>query len=289
MGTEHLLLGLVQLYEDHDADVAHVLSQHGADPETVRDLVVEQLPENIADTAPGMDTGKPKVTPRMILVYEYSLQLAIELDHQCAGTLHLLLGMLYEKAGIGNKVLLQFGITSRSALQSAANRPSTEVPLPEPFVPTVRKTPGVVRVSEYARQMAMSDASEENVGTHHYLLAMIVEQEGLAARALASLGITYEALKTKIGELNAAGTSDDAQGYQALLYNSEEQYSEEKYGEPVTVARDELDILVERLPGILPAGTPLAFNTDEQGAWIQAGEGVNLEHYIRRALGTDSI
>lgn len=234
-----------------------------------------------------MNTEKPKATPRMVFVYEYSLQLAIELGYQYAGTLHLLLGILYEKAGIGNKVLLQLGITYRSALQLATNRPSTEVALPEPFVPIVRKTPGAVRVPEYARQLAMRDGSEETLGTHHYLLAMMIEREGLAARALASLGITYEALKTKTDELSVTGTSDESQGYQALLYSSEEQYSEERYGEAVLVARDHLDIMVGRLPKLLPPGTLLAFNTDERGAWIQAGEGVDLEHYIRKALGTD--
>lgn len=281
IGTEHLLLGLVRLSEDHDAAGPHVLSQHGALPESVRALVIEQVPDSTATTY-NTDGEEPKFTPRMIFVCEHSLQIAIELGYRYVSTLHLLLGMLYEKEGIGNRVLHQLGITFGSALQSATNRPPpTEMPPPEPFMPLIRKTPGAVHILEYARQLAARDASEESVGTHHYLLATMMEQKGLAARALASLGVTYEALKAKIDDLDMVGTSD-AQSYQVLPSSSEY-----RYGEAVVVSEDELDILVGKLPKLLPAGIPLAFNNDERGAWIRVGEGVNLEYYIHQALVAD--
>ena len=61
-----------------------------------------------------------------------------------------------------------------------------------------------------AEEARMRDC--RRVGTEHLLLGLVHEHEGLAAGALASLGITAEAVRRKIGEITGLGQEPSA-GY----------------------------------------------------------------------------
>jgi len=56
-----------------------------------------------------------------------------------------------------------------------------------------------------ARRLAMGRA----VGSHHQLLALLSDQDSLAARSLTELGVTKEAVEADLAELDPAGTSDE--------------------------------------------------------------------------------
>jgi hypothetical protein len=51
-------------------------------------------------------------------------------------------------------------------------------------------------------------ASAGPVGTHDLLLALLREEQGLAARVLSDLGVTADGVAAKVGERGAEGTSD---------------------------------------------------------------------------------
>jgi ATP-dependent Clp protease ATP-binding subunit ClpC len=103
LGTEHVLLGLVQ---EGSGVAANVLKQMGVDLTKIRTEV-----ENIVKTGPSMVTmGQLPFTPRAKKVLELSLEEASNLGHNYIGTEHLLLGLIKENEGIAAQVLMNLGV-----------------------------------------------------------------------------------------------------------------------------------------------------------------------------------
>ncbi|EEF58598.1 Gfo/Idh/MocA family protein [Pedosphaera parvula] len=103
VGTEHLLLGLINLGQ---GTAFTVLSQLGMSFEAVRLEVEKHLPmgpeQSITETIP--------YSPRTNKVLSLAAREAKALDHTYVGTEHILLGLLQEGAGVGAIVLKKFGV-----------------------------------------------------------------------------------------------------------------------------------------------------------------------------------
>ena len=103
LGTEHILLGLVQ---EGSGVAANVLKNMGIDLNKIRTEV-----EKIVKTGPSMVTmGQLPFTPRAKKVLELSMEEASNLGHNYIGTEHLLLGLIKENEGIAAQVLLNLGV-----------------------------------------------------------------------------------------------------------------------------------------------------------------------------------
>ncbi|MEE8467345.1 MAG: ATP-dependent Clp protease ATP-binding subunit, partial [Planctomycetota bacterium] len=103
LGTEHVLLGLVQ---EGSGVAANVLKNMGIDLNKIRMEV-----EKIVKTGPSMVTmGQLPFTPRAKKVLELSMEEAGNLGHNYIGTEHLLLGLIKENEGIAAQVLLILGV-----------------------------------------------------------------------------------------------------------------------------------------------------------------------------------
>ena len=103
LGTEHILLGLVQ---EGSGVAANVLKNMAIDLSKIRNEV-----EKIVKTGPSMVTmGQLPFTPRAKKVLELSMEEASNLGHNYIGTEHLLLGLIKENEGIAAQVLLNLGI-----------------------------------------------------------------------------------------------------------------------------------------------------------------------------------
>jgi len=103
LGTEHILLGLVQ---EGSGVAANVLKNMGIDLNKIRAEV-----EKIVKTGPSMVTmGQLPFTPRAKKVLELSMEEASNLGHNYIGTEHLLLGLIKENEGIAAQVLMNLGI-----------------------------------------------------------------------------------------------------------------------------------------------------------------------------------
>ncbi len=103
IGTEHILLGLVQ---EGSGVAANVLKNMTIDLEKIRHEV-----EKIVKTGPSMVTmGQLPFTPRAKKVLELSLEEASQLSHNYIGTEHLLLGLIRENEGIAAQVLMNLGV-----------------------------------------------------------------------------------------------------------------------------------------------------------------------------------
>ena len=103
LGTEHILLGLVQ---EGSGVAANVLKNMGIDLTKIRAEV-----EKIVKNGPSMVTmGQLPFTPRAKKVLELSMEEASNLGHNYIGTEHLLLGLIKENEGIAAQVLMNLGV-----------------------------------------------------------------------------------------------------------------------------------------------------------------------------------
>ncbi len=103
IGTEHILLGLVQ---EGSGVAANVLKNMDIDLEKIRHEV-----EKIVKTGPSMVTmGQLPFTPRAKKVLELSMEEASALSHNYIGTEHLLLGLIKENEGIAAQVLMNLNV-----------------------------------------------------------------------------------------------------------------------------------------------------------------------------------
>ncbi len=102
IGTEHLLLGLIQ---ERQGPAALALDLLGVRLQSVRDRVVD----TIGVVATG-SSGSPPFTPRAKKVLELALREALELGHHYIGTEHLLLGLVREGEGVAAQVLTAMGV-----------------------------------------------------------------------------------------------------------------------------------------------------------------------------------
>ena len=101
IGTEHLLLGLIQ---EGEGVAAKALESIGISLEAVRNQV-----EEIIGRGSSAPTGHIPFTPRAKKVLELSLREALQLGHNYIGTEHILLGLIREGEGVAAQVLTKLG------------------------------------------------------------------------------------------------------------------------------------------------------------------------------------
>ena len=99
IGTEHLLLGLIQLGQ---GVAVNVLQKMGLNLESVREEVKKQVGNEGSSSKP---VGNIPYTPRVKKVIALAGKEAKALAHSYVGTEHLLLGLLREGEGIASRVL----------------------------------------------------------------------------------------------------------------------------------------------------------------------------------------
>ena len=103
IGTEHILLGLIQ---EGSGVAANVLKNLDVEPNKIRGEI-----EKHVQTGPAMvSMGQLPFTPRAKKVLELSQEEANELCHYYIGTEHLLLGLIREQDGVAAQVLLELGV-----------------------------------------------------------------------------------------------------------------------------------------------------------------------------------
>ena len=104
VGTEHILLGLIQ---EADGITAAVFSNLSVRPEQVR----ERAEELVRPGSASVVAGELPYTSRAKKVLEFAMAAARDLSHDYVGTEHLLLGLLRQRDGIAAEVLNRLGMT----------------------------------------------------------------------------------------------------------------------------------------------------------------------------------
>lgn len=102
IGTEHLLLGLIQ--EGHGLAVK-VLESLGIVPEAVQHRV-----EEVVGRGEQAPFGHIPFTPQAKKVLGLALSESVRLGHHYVGTEHLLLGLISQGEGVAARVLTEVGV-----------------------------------------------------------------------------------------------------------------------------------------------------------------------------------
>ena len=104
VGTEHILLGLIDLNEGIALNALHRL---GADPNAIRGEV-----ESMVGFGPDTKiVGEAPFTPKANAVIKFAIREAQEMKHSYVGTEHILLGILREGEGVAARVLESLGVS----------------------------------------------------------------------------------------------------------------------------------------------------------------------------------
>jgi Clp amino terminal domain, pathogenicity island component len=150
-------------------------------------------------------------------------------------------------------------------------------PSPEAVTDRGSLTPRMSRILRRAAKLA-AENGRNLAGTEYLLLGMFRDSGGVGKRVLGKFGITYLDVCRQLVLLGALpGPLEPDEIDRA--------YPKRRYGERVIVAKDELSIVLERLPELLPPGASLAFNhLDEDRSYVRISEGLDGAQYVRRAL-----
>ncbi|MEU6423108.1 Clp protease N-terminal domain-containing protein [Streptomyces spiralis] len=194
IGTEHLLLGLLDV---QDSVAAKVLHQLGYDKETAQVDVA-------AVVKPGTEelSGHIPFAPHAKETLELALREAQQLHHNHIGTEHILLALIREGGGAGAKVLAQriSPISKVRAAVLASVEGSQDV--------AAGSWPAGTPATEDTVAAARALAGGAPVGSHHLLEAMLRAENSMAARVLRELGVDPDTVAAKIDELDPETTTD---------------------------------------------------------------------------------
>ncbi|MGW5652950.1 Clp protease N-terminal domain-containing protein [Streptomyces humi] len=194
IGTEHILLGLLEV---PDGTAAKVLHQLGYDKDTAR-----------ADIAALVEPGTQELSghipfaPRAKKTLELALREAQQLHHRDIGTEHILLALVREGEGAGAQVLAErIKPVSRIRAAVLASLEGTQDAGGGPW-------PAGTPATEDTVSTASALAGGAPVGSHHLLEAMLRAENSMAARVLRELGVDADTVAAKIDELDPETTTD---------------------------------------------------------------------------------
>jgi ATP-dependent Clp protease ATP-binding subunit ClpA len=215
IGTEHLLLGLVR---EGEGVAARVLDSLGVELSKVRTAVESMIGRGDATTSPSEIT----LAPPMKKAVELAIDEARKLGHSHVGTEHLLLGIVRQGGSIGAMLLGQLGVDLEKvrhqviatlgqphpgvgAATSASAPSASASPSREQFVgPFDRFSDRAKRVLALAQDEAIR-FNHNYIGTEHILIGLMREEEGVAARALRTLGVELDKARTALGFIIGRG------------------------------------------------------------------------------------
>ncbi|MCH2113010.1 MAG: ATP-dependent Clp protease ATP-binding subunit [Planctomycetes bacterium] len=138
-----------------------------------------------------------RFTERARKVMGFARREAQRFHHEYIGTEHILLGLIQEGQGVAANVLKSMNIDlekirreiEKIVKAGPAHEPSVQIP----FTPRAKKV--VELALEEARNLG-----HNYIGTEHLLLALLLEQEGIAAHVLMALGVKLDEVREEVIE-----------------------------------------------------------------------------------------
>ena len=139
-----------------------------------------------------------RFTERARKVMSFARREAQGFHHEYIGTEHILLGLIQEGHGVAASVLKTMNVdldrirreVEKIVKRGPAHEPSVQIPF----------TPRAKKVVELALEEA-TQLGHNYIGTEHLLLALLREQEGIAAHVLMALGVKLEEVREEVIEI----------------------------------------------------------------------------------------
>jgi len=173
IGTEHILLGLIQ---EGDGVAARALQSLGISLDAVRARV-----EDIIGRGDEQSPSHIPFTPRAKKVLELSLREALQLSHNYIGTEHILLGLIREGEGVAAQVLVELGGDLERVRQEVKRILGTAGPVPgeqagrsgQPPIAMVAGGPGAYQELAPAELVRVVPLAREVVRHRGYRLVLV--------------------------------------------------------------------------------------------------------------------
>lgn len=154
-----------------------------------------------------------RFTERARKVMGFARREAQRFHHEYIGTEHILLGLIQEGQGVAANVLKSMAVDlekiRREIEKIVKAGPALEPSVQIPFTPRAKK------VVELALEEA-GNLGHNYIGTEHLLLALLREQEGIAAHVLRALGVRLDEVREEVIEfLGGAPQEEGEEGEEA--------------------------------------------------------------------------
>ena len=133
-------------------------------------------------------------TERVRKVMDFAKEEAMRLRHDYVGTEHILLGLVQEGEGVAAAVLGRLDVDLEQVhaqVEESVRKGKASIPSGE-----LLHTSRAKKVLEFAMAEARA-LGHSYVGTEHILLGLLREEKGIAAQALASVGVTLGEVRTE--------------------------------------------------------------------------------------------
>ncbi|HTW06554.1 MAG TPA: Clp protease N-terminal domain-containing protein [Acidimicrobiales bacterium] len=194
----HLLVALTE----GDGVAAKAMAQSGVDGVALRARVAQRFESK--PSAKKLD--KVPFSPEAKKALEQSLRAALGLGHNYIGTEHLFLGVQREAERRGEVLDELLGVSAgdvRSSVMQMLGGTNLRSSMHSP-------------ATHSAMAIATGYAGRAPVTTGHLLAAMVADTDSQAARALAALGVTAEALGAALVQVPLSSTSDASPPAQSI-------------------------------------------------------------------------
>jgi len=146
---------------------------------------------------------KNNFSQRVQLVIQLSREEALRLGHDYIGTEHLLLGLIKEGGGVAIEILQNLDLDLeelKKAIEDTVRSSGGTITVGN--IPFTKRAERVLRVATAEAERFKSNV----IGTEHLLLALLRDQEGIAAQVLQSFDVTYESVLEELENI-LRGTS----------------------------------------------------------------------------------
>jgi len=164
IGTEHILLGLIQ---EGSGVAADVLKNLDVDPKRIR----QEIEKLVSHGTTMVTMGQLPFTPRAKKVLELALEEASNLGHNYIGTEHLLLGLIREQEGIAAQVLQNLNVRLEDVREEVLELLGAEVAQgededtePAQQATTKSKTPALDAFGRDLTELARADKLDPVIG-----------------------------------------------------------------------------------------------------------------------------
>ena len=139
-----------------------------------------------------------KFSLRVQQVIQYSREEALRLGHDFIGTEHLLLGIIRLGDGLAVQILHNLGCDLEEIRENVEEMVDTSKgTMKIGNIPFTKRAEKVLKVSYIEGKNYSSDI----IGTEHLLLALLKEEDSMAAQVLHGFNVTYDAVKGELDNL----------------------------------------------------------------------------------------
>ena len=133
-------------------------------------------------------------------VIRLSREEALRLGHDYIGTEHLLLGIIREGEGIAVKVLRNLDIDLfklKKAIEDTIRSSSGTLTIGN--IPLTKQAEKVLKITYLEAKLYKSDV----IGTEHLLLALLRDDDNIAAQILSQFSLSYESIRKELDNMAA--------------------------------------------------------------------------------------